>query len=162
MDSGLYLPYISGEINGAIAPPRPNPDGTLDRRSPCPDVYHDPPKIAFRNALTEAMQRDHLDAIVYPTWSNPPARSRHHQPAGDNSQVLSPQTGFPAITVPMGFTHDTLPAGLTFLGPAPFTEQQLIRYAYNYEQATRHHQSPVLLPSLPSTVHSTCRRSTAP
>jgi amidase len=45
----------------------------------------------------------------------------------------TPQTGFPAITVPMGFTHGTLPAGLTFLGRAPFTEQQLIRYAYNYE-----------------------------
>jgi hypothetical protein len=48
----------------------------------------------------------------------------------------------------MGFTHGTLPARLTFLGPAPFTEQQLIRYAYNYEQATRHHQPPVLFPPL--------------
>jgi amidase len=62
----------------------------------------------------------------------------------------------------MGFTHGTLPARLTFLGPAPFTEQQLIRYAYNYEQATRHHRPPVLFPSLPSTLHSTWRRSTAP
>jgi amidase len=163
VDSGLYLPYISSEINGAIAPPKPNPDGTLDRRCPCPDVYHDPPKVAFRNALTEAIQRDHLDAIVYPTWSNPPRRvGDTTSPAGDNSQVLSPQTGFPAITVPMGFTHGTLPAGLTFLGTAPFTEQQLIRYAYNYEQATRHHQPPVLFPPLPSTLHSTWRRSTAP
>jgi amidase len=163
VDSGLYLPYISGEINGAIAPPKPNPDGTLDRRSPCPDVYHDPPKIAFRNALTEAIQRDQLDAIVYPTWSNPPRKvGDTTSPAGDNSQVLSPQTGFPAITVPMGFTHGTLPAGLTFLGTAPFTEQQLIRYAYNYELATRHHQPPVLFPPLPSTLHSTWRRSTAP
>jgi amidase len=74
----------------------------------------------------------------------------------------TPQTGFPAITVPMGFTHGTLPAGLTFLGRAPFTEQQLIRYAYNYGQATRHHQPPVLFPPLPSTLHSTWRRSTAP
>jgi Asp-tRNA(Asn)/Glu-tRNA(Gln) amidotransferase A subunit family amidase len=62
-------------------------------------------------------------------------------PAGDNSQVLSPQTGFPAITVPMGFTHDTLPAGLTFVGRS-FSEGLLIKYAYGYEQATKHRQAP--------------------
>ena len=149
VDSGLYLPYIAGEITGAIAAPKPNPDGTLDRRTPCPDVYHDAPKIAFRNALTAAIARDHLDAIVYPTWSNPPRKvGDTTSPAGDNSQELSPQTGFPAITVPMGFTHGTLPAGLTFLGPAAFTEQQLIRYAYDYGQTTRHRKPPPLFPPL--------------
>lgn len=150
VDSGLYLPYIAEEITGAIAPPKPNPDGTRDRRSPCPDVYHDAPKIAFRDALTAAIARDHLDAIVYPTWSNAPRKvGDTASPAGDNSQVLSPQTGFPAITVPMGFTHGTLPAGLTFLGPATFTEQQLIRYAYDYEQTTHHRKPPPLFPPLP-------------
>jgi Asp-tRNA(Asn)/Glu-tRNA(Gln) amidotransferase A subunit family amidase len=149
VDSGLYLPYIADEITGAIAPPKPNPDGTRDRRTPCPDVYHDAPKIAFRNALTAAIARDHLDAIVYPTWSNAPRKvGDTTSPAGDNSQVLSPQTGFPAITVPMGFTHGTLPAGLTFLGPDVFTEQQLIRYAYDYEQTTHHRKPPPLFPTL--------------
>jgi Asp-tRNA(Asn)/Glu-tRNA(Gln) amidotransferase A subunit family amidase len=85
--------------------------------SQCPDVYHDTPKILFREALTQAMTAKHLDAIVYPTWSNVPRKVGDvSSPAGDNSQVLSPQTGFPAITVPMGFTHRNLPAGLTFLG----------------------------------------------
>jgi amidase len=135
--SGLYLPYIGDEIKGAIAPPRSD-----DRRAPCPDVYHDAPKIAFRNALTVAMAAQHLDAIVYPTWSNPPRKVGDvSSPAGDNSQVLSPQTGFPAITVPMGFTHHTLPAGLTFIGPA-FSEATLIRYIYNFEQATHHRREP--------------------
>jgi Asp-tRNA(Asn)/Glu-tRNA(Gln) amidotransferase A subunit family amidase len=151
VDSGLYLPYITDEMKGAIEPPKPNPDGTLDRRTPCPDVYHDAPKIAFRAALTAAIARDHLDAIVYPTWSNPPRKvGDTSSPAGDNSQVLSPQTGFPAITVPMGHTHSTLPAGLTFLGTATFTEQQLIRYAYDYEQTTHHHRPPALFPPLPA------------
>jgi Asp-tRNA(Asn)/Glu-tRNA(Gln) amidotransferase A subunit family amidase len=148
VDSGLYLPYIADEITGAIAPPKPNPDGTRDRRTPCPDVYHDAPKIAFRDALTAAIARDHLDAIVYPTWSNAPRKVGDiTSPAGDNSQVLSPQTGFPAITVPMGLTHGKLPAGLTFLGPATFTEQQLIRYAYDYEQTTHHRKPPPLFPA---------------
>ncbi len=149
--SGLYLPHIEEEIKGAVAPP-----GKDDRRSPCPDVYHDPPKIAFRDALLAAMNREHIDAIVYPTWSNPPRRvGDMKSPAGDHSQVLSPQTGFPAITVPMGFTHVTgeggavedLPAGLTFLGRG-FSEPLLIQYAYAYEQATHYRKPPALFPAL--------------
>jgi Asp-tRNA(Asn)/Glu-tRNA(Gln) amidotransferase A subunit family amidase len=142
--SGLYLPYIEEEIKGSVAPPQQD-----DRRSPCPDVYHDAPKIAFRNALLAAMAKDHLDAIVYPTWSNAPRKvGDNASPAGDNSQVLSPQTGFPAITVPMGFTHGNLPAGLTILAPA-FHEDRLIRYAFNFEQATHHRKEPALFPALP-------------
>ena len=142
--SGLYLPYIEEEIKGAIAPPKDD-----DRRDPCPDVYHDVPKIAFRNALIAAMAKDHLDAIVYPTWSNAPRKvGDTESPAGDNSQVLSPQTGFPAITVPMGFTHVTLPVGLTILGPA-FGEAALIRYAYDFEQTTQARKDPPLFPQLP-------------
>jgi Asp-tRNA(Asn)/Glu-tRNA(Gln) amidotransferase A subunit family amidase len=142
--SGLYLPYVESEMKASIAPP-----GKDERRSPCLDVYHDPPKIAFRNALLAAMERDHLDAIIYPTWSNPPRKVGDiTSPAGDNSQVLSPQTGFPAITVPMGFTHvegEDLPAGLTFLGRA-FSEPQLIQYTYAYEQATHHRKPPPNFP----------------
>jgi amidase len=146
VDSGLYLPYIEDEIRGAVAPPKPNSD---DRRSPCLDVYHDPAKITFRNALLAAMAKEHLDAIVYPTWSNPPRKvGDMKSSAGDNSQVLSPQTGFPAITVPMGFTHGSLPAGLTFLGPA-FSESTLIRYAYDFEQTTQQRKDPPLFPALP-------------
>ncbi|MGA8090453.1 MAG: amidase family protein [Terracidiphilus sp.] len=142
--SGLYLPYIGDEIRGAVAPPKPD-----DRRTPCPDVYHDVPKIAFRNALTAAMAAQHIDAIVYPTWSNAPRKVGDvSSPAGDNSQVLSPQTGFPAITVPMGFTHETLPAGLTFVGPA-FSEATLIRYAYDFEQTVHQRKDPPLFPPLP-------------
>ena len=143
VDSGLYLPYIEEEIRAAAKPP-----GKDDRRSPCPDVYHDPPKVRFRNALLTAMNAARLDAVVYPTWSNPPRKvGNTTSPAGDNSQVLSPQTGFPAITVPMGFTLDHLPAGITFLGRA-FGEGELIRLAYSYEQATHHRRPPVLFPAL--------------
>jgi len=144
VDSGLYLPYIAEEIKGAVAPPQKD-----DRRAPCPDVYHDPPKIAFRNVLLAAMAGDQLDAIVYPTWSNAPRKvGDTTTPAGDNSQVLSPQTGFPAITVPMGFTHGNLPAGLTILAPA-FSEPKLIRYANDFEQATHLRKDPPLFPALP-------------
>lgn len=136
--SGLYLPYIAQDLQDALKPPT----SADDRRAPCDDVYHDPPKVAFRTALLAVMQAKHLDAIIYPTWSNAPRRiGDMESPAGDNSQILSPQTGFPAITVPMGFTHGTLPAGLTFLGTR-FSEPKLISIAYAYEQATRHHRAP--------------------
>ena len=144
VDSGLYLPYIEEQMKDAVHP-KPAPG---ERTGACPDVYHDAPKILFRRAVLAAMDDNHLDAIVYPTWSNAPRKvGDMKSPAGDNSQVLSPQTGFPAITVPMGFTYDHLPAGLTFFGRA-FGEGPLIRLAYSYEQATHHRQPPALFPPL--------------
>jgi Asp-tRNA(Asn)/Glu-tRNA(Gln) amidotransferase A subunit family amidase len=142
--SGLYLPYIEARLKEAAAPKAASDvDGT-----PCPDVYHDEKKITFRNAILAAMARHKVDVIVYPTWSNPPRKvGDGRSPAGDNSQVLSPQTGFPAITVPMGYSHEVLPAGLTFLGPT-FSEGNLIKYAYAYEQATKHRHAPPKFPAL--------------
>ena len=104
---------------------------------------------AFRENLRAAvlaLMNDHrLDALIYPTWSNPPRLIGDlNTPGGDNNQFFSPSTGFPAITVPMGFTRgDTLPAGLQFFG-RPWSEATLIRLAYAYEQATRHRRPPVL------------------
>lgn len=144
VQSGLYLPYIEQRLKEAIRPKTP----AEAQEPPCLDVYHNPKKIGFRTALLAAMDSAKVDAIIYPTWSNPPRKVGDMQsPAGDNSQILSPQTGFPAITVPMGFTHGSLPAGLTFLGRA-FSEGALIKYAYAYEQATHHRHTPAKFPPL--------------
>jgi Asp-tRNA(Asn)/Glu-tRNA(Gln) amidotransferase A subunit family amidase len=103
----------------------------------------------FRAAVLKTMERLNLDAFVYPTWSNPPRLIGDlNTPAGDNSQVFSPTTGFPAINVPMGYTRGgTLPAGITFYGRA-WSEATLIKYAYAYEQATRHRHAPASTPPL--------------
>ncbi len=97
----------------------------------------------LRVAVTALMDSLHLDALVYPTWSNPPRLIGDlNTPAGDNSQVFSPTTGFPAITVPMGYTRDNrLPAGISFFGRA-WSEGKLITLAYGYEQATHHRRPP--------------------
>ena len=138
VESGLYLPYIESRMKASLDPKTPSGE----KRPPCQDLFHEPRKIAFREAVTAAMDNDRLGAVIYPTWSNAPRKVGDMQsPAGDNSQILSPQTGFPAITVPMGFTYDTLPAGLTFLGKL-FSEPTLIKYAYAYEQATKHRRPP--------------------
>ncbi|HEX6465234.1 MAG TPA: amidase family protein, partial [Vicinamibacterales bacterium] len=65
---------------------------------------------AFRAAVGKTMDAQRLDAFVYPTWSNPPRLIGDlNTPHGDNSQVFSPTTGWPAINVPMGYTRGTLP-----------------------------------------------------
>jgi amidase len=139
VQSGLYLPYIEQELKASLGTPAEG-----ERREPCADVWTDEPKVAFRAALLHAMRSAAVDVMVYPTWSNPPRRVGDvDSPAGDNSQILSPQSGFPAITVPMGYTHVTLPAGLTFLGPA-YSEGLLLKLAYAYEQATHHRKPPDL------------------
>jgi Asp-tRNA(Asn)/Glu-tRNA(Gln) amidotransferase A subunit family amidase len=102
-----------------------------------------------RAAVTHAMDAQKIDAWVYPTWSNVPRLIGDlNTPGGDNSQFFSPTTGFPAIQVPMGYTRGgRLPAGITFFGRA-WSEPQLIRYAYAYEQATRHRRAPESTPPL--------------
>ena len=99
----------------------------------------------LRRAVLELMTTQRLDALIYPTWSNPPRLIGDlNTPGGDNNQFFSPSTGFPAITVPMGYTRgDKLPAGLQFFG-RPWSEALLIRLAYAYEQATHHRRPPTL------------------
>ncbi len=103
----------------------------------------------LRAGVLKLMDDQRLDALVYATWSNPPRLIGDlNTPGGDNNQLFSPSTGFPAITVPMGYTRDgVLPAGLQFFGRA-WSEATLIRFAYAYEQATHHRHPPVATPPL--------------
>jgi Asp-tRNA(Asn)/Glu-tRNA(Gln) amidotransferase A subunit family amidase len=103
----------------------------------------------LRAAVLAMMDSLKLDALVYPTWSNPPRLIGDlNTPAGDNSQLFSPRTGFPAITVPMGYTrNNTLPAGMTFFG-RPWSEGKLITLVYGYEQSTHHRRPPSSAPPL--------------
>jgi len=116
-----------------------------------PDEWEEPcltwPNDDARNQLLanaiEAMDNARLDALIYPTWSNPPAPidAAEEEYKGDNSQWLVPDAGLPAVTVPMGFWQDRLPAGLQFVG-RPYAEGVLIELAYAYEQKTLHRRPP--------------------
>ncbi len=112
---------------------------------PCGDPFTDPLRIAFREGIEKVMDSLELDALVYPTWNNKPARIDHfaEEYRGDNNQLISPHTGQPAFTVPMGFTSENLPTGLQFLGRM-FDEPTLIRLAFGYEQGTGHRKPPIL------------------
>jgi Asp-tRNA(Asn)/Glu-tRNA(Gln) amidotransferase A subunit family amidase len=111
----------------------------------CLDAYTDDRRIAFRKAIEDQMDAMRLDAIVYPTWNNKPTKigSNGDDYKGDNSRVISPPTGQPAFTVPMGFTSENIPAGLQFLGRM-YAEPTLIRLTYSYEYGTKHRVPPVI------------------
>jgi Asp-tRNA(Asn)/Glu-tRNA(Gln) amidotransferase A subunit family amidase len=113
-------------------------------------------RAALRTAVFKAMADARLDAIVYATYDAPPTpiaedvltnpRPSDAYGRGDN-RGLSPTIGFPAITVPAGFTSDSLPVGLEFLG-RPFTESMLLGYAFAFEQDTHHRRPPPRMPAL--------------
>jgi amidase len=123
----------------ATTPPEENP-GCRSR-----DEF----RAGLRAAVVKAMDDARVDALIYPTWSNPPRLiGDMNTPHGDNSQFFSPSTGFPAMTVPMGYTRGTLPAGMTLFG-RPWSEATLIKLAFAYEQGTKHRRQPASTPALP-------------
>ncbi len=102
-------------------------------------------RAAVQQMILKLMEEEKLDALVYPTLRRKPVRIGEAQPGG--TCQLSATTGFPAITVPAGFTADGLPVGLELLGPA-FSDAKLLGYAYAYEQATHHRRAPARTPSV--------------
>jgi Asp-tRNA(Asn)/Glu-tRNA(Gln) amidotransferase A subunit family amidase len=141
--SNQFHPSIQTRLQGALTGSENGPDSPACQA----DAAY---RAAYGAAITKAMDDQQLDALIYPTWSNVPRLIGDlNTPGGDNSQVHSPTSGFPAINVPMGFTRDnTLPIGLSMLGRA-WSEATLFRLAYAYEQATHHRHPPASTPPLP-------------
>jgi len=93
----------------------------------------------LREAILKAMVDNRVEALAYPTIRRK-ANVIGEMQMGSNCH-LSANSGLPAIVVPGGFTPDGLPVGLELLGRA-WSEPQLIKFAYAYEQATRHRRPP--------------------
>jgi Asp-tRNA(Asn)/Glu-tRNA(Gln) amidotransferase A subunit family amidase len=138
--SGDYHPTVRQQLQNAQT-------DTVPPAEKCPNVAF--ARARFGAAVTMMMDSLRLDALVHPTWSNPPRLIGDlNTPHGDNSQVFSPRSGFPAITVPMGYTRDNrLPAGITFFGRA-WNEGPLFALAYDFEQLTKHRRPPASTPAL--------------
>jgi amidase len=106
-------------------------------------------RLSREEGIDRAMDTDDLDAVIAPTGG--PAWVIDHV-NGDHfsggSSSLAAVAGYPNITVPAGDVQG-LPVGLSFFGRA-WSEPTLIRIAYAFEQASRHRQQPVFLPTLGS------------
>ena len=90
-----------------------------------------------------------VDAIVTPTAPVPPARLGQRDFTFDERKENVLYTyvryccpfnlaGLPAVSIPCGFTQDTLPIGLQIAGKA-FDEETMLRLAQAYESATNWH-----------------------
>ncbi|MDA9332655.1 amidase [Saprospiraceae bacterium] len=93
------------------------------------------------NGIDRVMDAFNLDAIMAPSGS--PAWKTDHA-NGDKFTLGSSSpaaiSGYPSITVPMGYV-DELPVGLSIFG-RQWSEGELIDIAYLYEQATKHRRAP--------------------
>jgi Asp-tRNA(Asn)/Glu-tRNA(Gln) amidotransferase A subunit family amidase len=147
LETGEYSPYAERSLRSHEGRPLDVHPSQWD--PPCPDYFEHPERQGFKEAVAASMDEFNVDALVYPSWTSPPAhidRGREEY-QGDNSQRVAPATGLPAITVPMGFSYGNLPAGLQILG-RPYSEGVLFRLAFAYEQGTRHRRPPEGFPSL--------------
>ena len=106
----------------------------------------------IRDRLLNHMAKDHLDAVIYPEQMRLVVPITETNQA-DRTGILAALTGFPAITVPMGFSKPDanapigVPIGLDMIG-RPFTEPKLLKLAYAFEQATKVRRPPQSTPPL--------------
>ena len=146
-ENGQYSSYVKGGLESFGAGPldvHPH-----DQEPPCMEYPHHEGRNAYKADVIGAMDKFNVDAVIYPTWTNPPAplASADEDYKGDNSQIIAPDTGLPAVTVPMGYSHGNLPAGLQILG-RDYSEGLLFGLAYAYEQATKHRKPPRRFPEI--------------
>ncbi|MDQ8204688.1 amidase family protein [Pelagicoccus sp. SDUM812003] len=108
----------------------------------------------FQDALVATMDEYGLDALLYTHQKRLVVPATKNPDQVERNGFMGSSSGLPAITFPGGFSPVTkdapkgVPIGIEFLG-RPFSEAQLIRLAYGYEQATKHRTTPPKTPSLP-------------
>lgn len=106
-----------------------------------------------RRALTSIFAEHKLDALVYPLQKRLVVPLTEPNQA-DRNGILASVTGFPAITVPAGFSQPTataplgVPVGMDILGK-PWSEGRLIELAYGFEQEVQVRKPPSSAPALP-------------
>ncbi len=95
-------------------------------------------KSAREEGLDAHLHRHRLDAILFP---------------GARGAAIAAKAGYPSVAVPAGFAGEgdgePLPTTVAFTGRA-WSEPQLLRFAYAFEQATRARRPPSLFPPLSS------------
>ena len=109
-----------------------------------------------RQLVLKLMADNGLDALIYASFDHQPTPIAADVLTNPNTQDpyrrgwnrhLAPALGFPAMTVPAGFTTDGFPVGMEILG-RPFAEGTLFKLAYSYEQGTRNRKPPATTPAL--------------
>ena len=104
-------------------------------------------RLAGKDGLIATLDAEKLDGLIAPSvspaWPTDHVLGDHFVGAGYGMAAVA---GTPSITVPIGDSHG-LPLGVTFMG-RPYTEGELIGFAYALEQATKARKAPAYLPTL--------------
>jgi len=107
----------------------------------------DSKRFAGKEGIDALMDEHNLDALIAPTngpsWSIDWVNGDRSSGGSSSPAAIS---GYPNITVPMGFVEG-LPIGISFFGRA-WSEPVLIEIAYAFEQATKHRRAPEFKKSL--------------
>jgi len=106
-------------------------------------------RTELRQAVMNVMANNDLDAILYPLQQRVVGKIGDGQL--ERNGALAYSTGFPAITFPGGFSEpsdtapDGVPVGIELLG-SDWSEPQLLRMAYAFQEATRIRKPPSNMP----------------
>ena len=145
--------FLGTRPDGALPNP---PRWALFAREAGSGALDDPRYLAVRDHVLPGvrvvvdglLQRERLDAIVYPTSPRRPALiAGPPDPPTPSPTNIANLTGYPDLIVPAGFTSDRLPVTVSFFGPA-FSEPRLLALGYAFEQATKARRLPRHTPAL--------------
>ena len=97
------------------------------------------------DTLSAVLAANRLDALAYPTVRTGP--NRVDTPQQNPNCEASANSGFPAISMPVGLAADGVPIGLELLG-GPLTDARLVSLAYAWERLAQPRTAPLFTPEL--------------
>ncbi|MGI4829904.1 MAG: amidase [Janthinobacterium lividum] len=146
--SASEAPRAPGTRHGAGRWSNLPPQVMLKGDSNAQKIYFGP-RDAMLAEYASALDRFHLDGLIYPSAQMPPPDETMPQDGkisgGPHSETgWVNKIGIPAITVPAGFYPNGLPFGLE-MSARPWRDGDLLGWAYGFEQATKLRRPPVLV-----------------
>ena len=169
--TGRTLPPVFTGVSGSLddlvdaaasAPPAPaggarrgadryrnQPAQAILKDDPNAQTNYFGPRDAMLQQYLAALDRYHLDGLLYPTAQMPPPDETMPQDGklsgGPHSETgWVNKIGVPAIALPAGNYPNGLPFGLE-MSARPWRDGDLLGWAYSFEQATRLRRPPVLV-----------------
>ncbi|HUT82885.1 MAG TPA: amidase [Candidatus Bathyarchaeia archaeon] len=104
-------------------------------------------RISQVEGIDKVITEHELDAIIAPSggpaWTIDLLNGDRFSGGSSSAAAVS---GYPSITVPLGYIHG-LPVGISFFSGA-FQEPVLLKLAYAFEQKTKARKSPEFIPTL--------------